>query len=265
MISADHTNASDGHGLRTRIRAGTPLLGTFLKTASHQSVEILGQANLDFLVIDAEHAPFDRADLDMLMLAGRAVSLPCLVRVPTLSDGLVGASLDLGAVGIVIPHVLSAAVATASVRASRYEGGSRGFSPSTRAAQYGTQNAADHRQRSDESASVWCQIEDAAALEVIDEIAAVANVDCLFLGRADLAVSLGVHGPTHPMIHEAVVAIGDAGRRHKVATGIHVTDLAEIEKLQSLGFSVFVCGSDQSWLLSHARRIREQFDTRASD
>jgi 2-keto-3-deoxy-L-rhamnonate aldolase RhmA len=265
MTSADPTNTFDGRVLRQRTRAGTPLLGTFLKTASHQTVEILGQAKLDFLVIDAEHAPFDRSDLDVLTLAARAVSLPCLVRLPTLSDGLAGASLDLGATGILVPHVVSAVVAAASVRASRYDGGTRGFSPSTRAAQYGTQDAADHRRRSDESTSVWCQIEDAVALEVIDEIAAVANVDCLFVGRADLAVSFGVHGPTHPIIHEAVVAIGDAGRRHKVATGIHIADLAEIEKLQSLGFSVFVCGSDQSWLLSHARALRTQFDTRAGE
>jgi 2-keto-3-deoxy-L-rhamnonate aldolase RhmA len=251
--------------LRERVRKGEMLLGTFLKTASHQTVELLGQVGLDFLVVDAEHAPFDRSDLDRILLAARGVDLPCLVRVLTVSDGTVGACLDLGSIGIVVPHVSSESAARAAVAAAKYRGGIRGFSPSTRAAAYGDTKNADHLLQSDRSIGVWCQIEDAAALEVLDEIASAPEVDCLFVGRADLAVSLGVDGPQAPVVREAVAAIAAAGRRYKVAVGIHVADVTEIDDFRSLGISVFICGSDQSWLLRHARHVRSEFDMRCKD
>jgi hypothetical protein len=58
-------------------------VGTFVKTLSPHVVEILGLTGLDFAAIDAEHAPFDRAALDLMMLASRAAQLPIHVRIPT--------------------------------------------------------------------------------------------------------------------------------------------------------------------------------------
>ena len=56
---------------RQAVRNGTVLIGTFIKTPSHQVAEILGAGGLDFAVIDAEHAPFDPETLDRMVLAGR--------------------------------------------------------------------------------------------------------------------------------------------------------------------------------------------------
>ena len=59
-------------------------LGAFVKTCSPQIVEVLGTAELDFAVVDAEHAPFDRGQIDLMVMAGRASGLPVFVRVPGL-------------------------------------------------------------------------------------------------------------------------------------------------------------------------------------
>ena len=94
----------------------------------------------------------------------------------------------------------------------------------------------------------------------LDAIAAVADIDCLFLGPADLALSLGADSRADPKVVEAVRATAEAGRRHSRAVGIHVASPAEIPDLMALGITVFVCGSDQSWLIAEGRRARAGFD-----
>jgi 2-keto-3-deoxy-L-rhamnonate aldolase RhmA len=66
----------------TRPKPGATRVGTFVKIAAPSVIEVLALAGLDFAVIDGEHAPFDRADIDRLVLAGVAAGLPLLVRVP---------------------------------------------------------------------------------------------------------------------------------------------------------------------------------------
>ena len=65
--------------LAAESRAGLQI-GTFVKTASSAVMEILALAGMDFVVADAEHAPLDRRDIDLIALAGRASGLPVLVR-----------------------------------------------------------------------------------------------------------------------------------------------------------------------------------------
>ena len=246
---------------RQAVRDGAVLIGTFIKTASHQIPEILGAAGLDFAIIDAEHAPFDLLTLDRMVLAGRSAGLPCLVRVPELAPAQIGQVLDLGAAGIVVPHVATPEAATQALSAAKYGSGARGFSPSTRAGGYGTADPTAYRLAADRDSSVWCQIEDAAALSNLDAIAAIDQLDCLFIGRADLALSLGVDSPRDPKVAAAVAATAVAGRRHGRTVGIFVSDTTEIPDLLALGITVFVCGSDQSFLLAQGRRIRKDLST----
>ena len=111
------------------------LLGTFVKTPGPHNTEALGTAGLDFVVIDEEHAPFDRGSIDLALLGARAGGIAGLVRV---SDaGHLLAALDDGATGVLIPHVDSPQRAAEVVSLCRYRGGSRGFSNTTRAGGYG--------------------------------------------------------------------------------------------------------------------------------
>lgn len=247
-------------GFREAVRSGRVLLGVFIKTASHQAVELVGRTGVDFAIIDAEHAPFDASTLDRMALAGLAAGLPLLVRSADLGPSFIGQALDMGLAGVVAPHVDSAEAAERLLAASRFDRGARGFSPSTRAAGYGAPNARAYREGADRGNSVWCQIEDASALPRLDAIAAVGDVDCLFLGRADLAQSLGADRQDDPKVVEAVRATAEAGVRHNRTVGIYIGAPSEIPDLKALGVSVFVCGSDQSWLLAEGRRIRRDAD-----
>ena len=124
---------------RDRVRARERVIGTFVKTPHHGIVEVLGRSSLDFVVLDAEHAPFDRPALDAALLAAHAVDLPTLVRVPRPEPAEILSVLDLGATGVMVPHVTDARSANAVAAACRYAAADgRGYSGSTRAAGFGT-------------------------------------------------------------------------------------------------------------------------------
>lgn len=242
--------------LRERIRNGETVLGAFIKSASHHVSEVLGHAGLDFAIVDAEHAPFDIGDIDRVVLGARNAGLPCLVRPTDHTAGFINQCLDLGAAGIVAPHVTDSGCARALVAAMKYGKGQRGFSPSTRAGAFGAMAAAAYRAQADAGTSLWCQIEDGSALARLDTIASIAGVDCFFLGRADLALSLGVERNDDPKMKSAITAIADAARRNSIAFGLYIGDASEIPAFLPLGASVFVCGSDQSYLLAQGRANR---------
>lgn len=246
--------------LRQRLRARQPLFGTFFKTPSHQLMEVLGGAGLDFVVIDAEHAPFSRATLDTCLLAARAHSLPALVRVRDNSSANILDALDLGATGIVAPHASSAASVEAIIGAARYRTGSRGFSNSPRAGNYGLVGMTQHLDDSDRDGIIVCQIEDRAAIEQIDAIAAIDEADCLFIGRADLAVSYGVYDVGHPQVKAAVAAVCAAGVAAGKAIAIHIGHVREAQPYLEMGVSMFVVGSEQSVLRSAFADMRQQFN-----
>ena len=107
-------------------------------------------------------------------------------------------------------------------------------------------------QEADAGASVLCQIEDRAGVDNIAAIAAVPGVDCLFIGRADLAVSYGVTELDHPRVAQAVDKVVQAGVAAGVAVGIFLPDAGALADYAARGVSLFVIGSDQSWLRAAA-------------
>lgn len=233
-------------------------VATFIKTDSPQVVEVLGLCGLDYAVLDAEHAPFDRQTMDRMVFAARAVGLPLLVRVPDHRDATILSVLDLGAHGIVAPHVDSAEVAANVVAAARFVGGRRGLSLSARFGGYGSRSRAEAVAEADRSLVV-CQIESAAAVEAVAAIAAVPGVGGLLIGRADLAMSMGVDGPRHPQVLAAVnrvLAVAQAQRLPVVvAVGAEGAD-AEVAEFAARGAQSFIVGSDQSLLRLAAGRLR---------
>jgi 2-keto-3-deoxy-L-rhamnonate aldolase RhmA len=238
--------------------AGRASVATFVKTDSPQVVEVLGTCGLDYAVLDAEHAPFDAVTVDRMMLASRAAGLPLLVRVPDAQDATILRVLDLGAAGIVVPHVDGPDQAREVVAAARYIGGRRGISPSTRNGGYGSVPLGEMIAASDRSAVV-CQIESGAAVEAVEAIAAVPGVACLLVGRLDLSLSLGVSGVRHEAVMAAVVRTVAAARASGIVAAV-ACGPGEIAEMRALGVESFVVGSDQSLLAGAASALRARLD-----
>ncbi|UUZ75241.1 aldolase/citrate lyase family protein [Polaromonas sp. P1(28)-13] len=229
-------------------------VGTFIKTSSPHIVEVLGTTALDFAVIDAEHAPLDRAALDLMMLAGRAAGLPLLVRISDCNPATIGSVLDMGAAGLLVPHVDSVADAQAVVNHAKFRNGTRGYSSSPRFAGYGTLGMKQALLAGDQ-ALVICQIESPQAVECAAQIAAVPGVDGLFIGRADLALAMGLDDSKHASVSAATDrSIAAALAAGKLA-GVFTATLAERDEYAAKGVNWFVFGSDQSLLRQGAQAI----------
>ena len=245
---------SERRDFRSRLRAQEPLIGVFIRTPTPVIVEILADTGLDFAILDAEHAPFDAQALDHCLMAGLLKGLPLLVRVPSLDPAGIGAVLDMGAAGIVVPHIRSADDARHAVDAALYNGGSRGISGSHRAAGYGRSDLAAWAAEADAATIVVGQLEDACALDEIDAIAEVDRIDCLFIGRADLMLSLGESDPRSSRVDQAVATFADAARRAGRSLGTFVGS-DQIEAHFQNGFSLLAAGTDQSILKRAAETI----------
>ncbi len=241
---------------KERIAAGDGLLGTFVKTPHPHIVEVLASSGLDCVVLDAEHAPFDRRDLDLCLMAARAGGIPALVRPASSAPEQILNALDCGADGILVPHVGSVEEARRIAQSVHYGPGGRGYAGSSRAAGYGSRSIPDHLAASAASSICIAQIEDLEALDEIDAIAAVPGIDALFVGRIDLTIALGCTSPDDARVvaaidHIVAAAIG-AGR----PVGMFTSRPADVPLWRDKGVSLFLLGSDHGFIRDGARALR---------
>lgn len=229
-------------------------MGTFIKTPSSIVAEVLGLSSLDVIAIDSEHAPFGRLETDLCIGACRGADMPSLVRVADDSATQIRNALDSGANGVVVPHVVNSAQARQIVKHCHFGDGGRGFAGSPRAAGYGTLSMSEHLESSAVHTSVIVQIEDLAALDHVAEIAAVDGIDCLFIGRADLAVAMR-KSPMDADVIATVEAICASCTKAGKTVGMFTPDLGELPKWLDLGASLFLLSSDQSMLLAGANQL----------
>lgn len=244
---------------RQRFAAREPLLGTFIKTPTTHSIEILGSMGFDFVVIDEEHAPFDRVTIDNGLLAARAVGTAGIVRVAEPTPSKLLAVLDDGAAGVLVPHVWSVEKAKAIVSACRYRKGTRGFSNSPRAGGYGGVGMWQHVEAQDRSVTVIAMIEDPQALDVIDQIVAVDGLDGVFVGRGDLSVAMGAESPSAPAVQSATERIAKAAAAVGKPVCVMVGSIAETAAFHALGVTSFIVSSDQGLMRQSAGKVVTDF------
>lgn len=199
--------------LAERLRGQEPLLGTLLRMPNEALIEMSALVGMDFVVIDTEHGPGDQIPLTHHLMAAAAAGIPALVRIGDPSEIL--RVLDLGAAGIIAPHISTAAQAEAIVRAAHYPPrGQRGFATYSRSGRHGLIGTDEHLRRAANSTAVILMVEDGAGVLAAQDIAAVDGVDGLFVGPADLAVALGFPGTQAvPQVRLAIEQVHSGARR----------------------------------------------------
>jgi len=245
---------------KTRLNRGDLIVGTWLKTPAYIVADVLAGTELDVLCIDAEHAPFDRLSIDSSVLACKAHAMPVLVRVPTAAPHELLNALDVGATGVIVPHVTSGSMAEAITKAAQYGPDGRGYAGSSRAAGYTRRSMPQHVADSLAETVVVAQIEDRRGVENIQAIASVADIDCMFIGRADLALSYQTIDAQAPSVIAAAERICTVAREAGKRVGMFLADLSEVPRWHAVGVTVFLLESDHTFLIrgaaSLAARIR---------
>jgi len=243
-------------GFRAAALDGRVMAGTFVKTPSHDIVEVLSRSSLDFICLDAEHAPFDRASMDASLAVARALDFPALVRIPAARPEYVLQALDAGAVGIVCPHVASVGIAEELARSARFGLGGRGFAGSTRWAGYATRPMQDVLGQAAETL-VIAQIEEPEGAEAASGIAGVDGIDGLFVGPADLSVGYGKTDQGSPELQAALVSVGAAARAAGKCYMSWVPNAAKAAEWRGLGMTMFFVASEHSWMLAGANAVAD--------
>ena len=218
--------------LREKLANGEKAYGVAVQLPSPEIVEIIGYTGYDFAWIDGEHGSFGLSEIRELIRAADAARIDTIVRVPNHDVTLVQRILDLGAGGIVVPHVRTVEDGTAMVRAAKYGPvGTRGACPGIRSVGHVTEDWVTDYARANADVLVFGLIEDAEGVENVEAIASECGFDGLLFGPFDLAWSIGLHGDiNHPdikaMQQRVLAAVRTAGIEYFSANTEWESDLA---------------------------------------
>lgn len=246
--------------IRKRILAKEPVIGTFMKVPSSHNTELLGNLGYDFVMLDEEHAPWTRQTLDMAILGARAFGTAPFVRIGRPDANSILSILDDGALGFMCPHVDTAEKAQNLVSWANYKDGTRGAGVG-RGGDYGKRGDA-HRQIADDEKVVIAMIEDASAVDRIDEIASVPGIDAFFIGRGDLALSLSNAKGNKPTVKEATEKVAKSVLDHGKILATLTQDINSDEGkwMIDLGTTILLVAADATFLTRAAGKSLKEFE-----
>lgn len=208
--------------LREKWAAGQETLGFWLSIPSMVSAEITGRLPVDYVCIDTQHGVNDYQVAAGMITAIEIGGGTPIARVPWNEPGIIGKMLDAGAHGVIVPMVNTREQAEAVVRAVRYApAGSRSWGPVIAGMRH-----PDNRAWADANIACIPMIETVEALSNLDDILSVPGIDAVYVGPADLSISLGLApyaNDGNSLFDDALATIVAACRRHGVVPGIHAT------------------------------------------
>jgi 4-hydroxy-2-oxoheptanedioate aldolase len=251
--------ALSGAEFKNQMRAGEPKMGLFVNSHSPTVAEQLAHSGYDWLLVDSQHGPMGFEKLSAMLCAISSGGAKSLVRVAGYHDrGGIQQSLDLGADGVLVPYINTAAEAREAISCCRYpmQGTRSVYFP-----QRATNKAGllGYVGKAKENVIVALQVETASCIENIDEIAAVPGVDILFLGQNDLCMSMGLfekyefpHMYTSPELLDATNKLIAAAAKNKVILGLFLFGTARVGEFLDKGFSLISVGNDLHHVLTQA-------------
>ncbi|CAA9446244.1 MAG: 2,4-dihydroxyhept-2-ene-1,7-dioic acid aldolase (EC [uncultured Rubrobacteraceae bacterium] len=228
--------------------------GLWLTIPDSFSAEIMAGADVDYVCVDQQHGVVDYTAMVPMLQAVKAAGAAPIARVLSNDPYQVMKSLDAGALGVIVPLVNNAEEAARVVAACRYPPrGIRSYGPIRAAGVIGSKDPEDLTRE------VLCivMVETLEGLEKVEEIAGTPGVDGIYIGPADLALSLGLP-PTAKIAEEAHVEavrkIREVCKEHGIAAGIHATSGEWARKHAEAGFDMVTVAADASLLEDAARR-----------
>ncbi len=232
------------NSFKERLKNGESLVGIFASLGSEIAAEVLGSSNIDYTLIDMEHAPNDLRNVVNQMQAVKAAGGECLVRIPVLDHIYAKRLLDAGATTIMFPQINNINDAKNAVKSVKYPPiGIRGIAGATRANNFGRE--VNYVEIADEKICVICQIESLEACKNVKDIAATDGVDLLFVGPGDLSADMGfIKDRNAKEVKEmALKVLKDANECNKPC-GIMVSNITEAKEMLQLGFEVIAVTTD---------------------
>lgn len=234
--------------LRKKLTNGYLAFGAVTQIPSTALVEILGLSGFDFAMIDTEHGMYDIQTAGELIRAANGSGLDALVRVIGNDKGVIMKALDMGAQGVIVPHISNKDDAAQAVESCRYGSATgRGACPVVRAADYGLGHWPTIQKESDMNAMAIMLIEDLEGVRNIDDIISVDGVDAVYLGPFDMSVSAGYKGEwNNPEIQKALDTVLTACNERNVPVMHSLLFGTDVEMWAEKGVRLFLQRADAS-------------------
>lgn len=244
--------------LRELIDQRSSALGTFITLADSAAVDLAALAGFEFIVVECEHSALSLETVQNHLRAARGRGLGTLVRVPAGNAGFVQRVLDIGADGVLVPHISDAGAAARASGAVRFPPeGHRGMYPGSAAAEFGAHGlpgVKELTQALNRGTVLAVMIEEESAVEQIEQIVRTPGVDLVVVGPSDLSASLSVMGdPKAPRLAAAVERVFGASRDAGVRFGMpagHAGYPLSAAELREQGAWFLTGGSDAALLLN---------------
>ncbi len=247
MNSSNNSTPLDNGVFKTKVNSGAITYGTFLGLASPVAAEICALAGLDWLLLDLEHGAGGEEQVGPTVVAAGAYGVPVLVRVESLERIRIGRVLDAGAAGIMVPRVENLSQVKEVIKhMSTPPYGDRGVATYNRSARWGRD-----LEFLNGPSKLACivQIETIEALESVGQIAALDEVDVLFIGPADLSFALGVPRDfKNTKFIEALNKVLAACKKNNKAAGILAFSPESAIEYREMGFNFIAVNSDSTFL-----------------
>jgi 4-hydroxy-2-oxoheptanedioate aldolase len=262
------------NGIVRALEEGLPAFTSFCPPDTTSALAF-SKTKYDGIVFEMEHNPYDIASLrdnlqyllsrEQIAASGSiAPAVTPIVRIPPngaeLNQFVAKQVLDIGAYGVVWPHVSNAEQAYNAVASCRYSrpksspnyepAGVRGDGPG-KAMRYWGLSQRDYYSRAD----VWpldpkgeilvvVMIEDSAGVANLDDI--LKNVDgigVILIGEGDLSQDLGhPREYDHPIVREAMEHIVAVCKKHDVPVGHPHVNKNNVERVLQEGFRFLMAG-----------------------
>jgi 4-hydroxy-2-oxoheptanedioate aldolase len=228
--------------LRETWSAGGETLGFWLSIPGFVGAEAAARQPVDYVCVDTQHGVIDYLESASMIQAIELAGGTPIVRVPWNEPGIIGKTLDAGAHGVVVPMVNTRDQAEAVVRAARYvPHGARSWGPVMAGQRHN-----DNRAWAEQNVVVIPMIETVEAVANVDDIVSVPGVDAIYVGPADLSLSLGLEpsgNADESLLDDALATIVAACVRHGVVAGIHSTGRLTPRRREQ-GFRMITVTSD---------------------
>ena len=227
------------HPVRAKLQAGEPVLGVTITTPSIEAAALVATLGFDFLWVEMEHSPITLETLRAIVLATRSLPAAVFARVPVIELWTAKRMMDQGVSGVIFPFASTPERAQTAAAACRYpplgkRGSGAGLATST------WPEPDNYYDSADENMMTLIVIEEALAVENIEEIAATPGIDVLFIGTSDLSFSLGLRGrQNEPLLEENLAKVVAAGKKHGKFLGRPAGSPEQVAQYREQGFQVF--------------------------
>jgi len=243
--------------VRKLLQEGCPAVGITITVASPEIAAYAANLGFAFLWIEMEHRPITLETAREMILATRGLKAVPFTRVPVNELWTAKRVLDVGSLGVMFPFTSTPELARQAVASCKYPPvGLRGSGPGLATLRWPAPEG--YHKFADRNVMVIVIIEQARAVEQIEEIASTPGIDVLFIGTSDLSYSLGVGDQiSHPAVKNAINRVRAAAQRYHVALGRPAATADEMRRYMDEGFLFFQAPSELLVLGSGAKSILE--------